>query len=217
MSEAKQSGKSERSSAKGRRTLSAVALVLCIVFAFTLVCNLAIIVKGSLFPEKPPSVLGVTPMVVLSGSMSGDAEDHIEVGDLIFVGKAEAEELKTGDIIAFMEGKMVVTHRIIEVQSAQDGSPLFITKGDADNAADQNPVSAEQLVGIYRFRIPKVGDFAMFLQTPAGMVLFIGIPVLAYVIVDVIRRRQTANRERQRDEQLQAELERLRKLAGEDR
>lgn len=196
------------------KLLSVVGLILCIIFGFMLICNLTIIIKGTLYPEKPPSVLGITPMVVLSGSMSGDAPDHIEVGDLIFVGKAEASQLEAGDVIAFMEGKVVVTHRIVEVQSGDNGIE-FITKGDANSAIDQTPVTEDRLVGIYKARLPKVGDFAMFLQTPLGMLLFIGVPLLAFIIYDIIRRQQYANKEKQRSAELQEELERLRKLAGE--
>lgn len=211
---AKEVGREEKSGVI-QKVLTGVSILLCIVFSFMLICNMTIIIKGTLYPERPPSVLGITPMVVLSGSMSGDAEDHIEVGDLIFVGKTEAEELEVGDVIAFMEGKVVVTHRIIEVQTGENGEPEFITKGDANNAQDQRPVTANNLVGIYKARIPKVGDFALFLQTPMGMVLFIGLPLLAFIIYDIIRRQQYARKESKKTAELEAELERLRKLAGE--
>ena len=211
---AKETGREEKSGVI-QKVLTGVSILLCIVFSFMLICNMTIIIKGTLYPERPPSVLGITPMVVLSGSMSGDAEDHIEVGDLIFVGKTEAEELEVGDVIAFMEGKVVVTHRIIEVQTGENGEPEFITKGDANNAQDQRPVTASNLVGIYKARIPKVGDFALFLQTPMGMVLFIGLPLLAFIIYDIIRRQQYARKESKKTAELEAELERLRKLAGE--
>ena len=200
---------------KSNKLVSAVALVMCVLFGAMLVCNLTIIIKGTLYPERPPAVLGVTPMVVLSGSMSGDAEDHIEVGDLIFVGKAEADELVVGDVIAFMDGTVVVTHRIIDIQHTEDGEPLFYTKGDANNAADRYPVTADKLVGIYQSRIPKVGDFALFLQTPLGMVLFIGVPLLVFIIYDIWRRRRFDKKETERTAELEAELERLRALAGE--
>ena len=200
---------------KSNKLVSAVALVMCVLFGAMLVCNLTIIIKGTLYPERPPAVLGVTPMVVLSGSMSGDAEDHIEVGDLIFVGKAEADELVVGDVIAFMDGTVVVTHRIIDIQYTEDGEPLFYTKGDANNAADRYPVTADKLVGIYQSRIPKVGDFALFLQTPLGMVLFIGVPLLVFIIYDIWRRRRFDKKETERTAELEAELERLRALAGE--
>lgn len=192
-----------------------IGAVLCILFGFLLICNLTIIIKGTLFPEKPPSVMGVTPMVVLSGSMSGEAEGHIEVGDLVFVGKAEAEELEVGDIIAYMSGGSAVTHRIVAIDTAEDGSLLFTTKGDANEVEDTEPVTEEQLIGIYRGRIPKVGDFALFLRQPLGMLLFIGVPLLAFIIYDVVRRQRYASREKSKALEMEAELERLRSLAGE--
>lgn len=201
--------------AKAKTTISMLGLVLCLIFGFTLLCNLVIIVKGSLYPEKPPSVFGTTPMVVLSGSMSGTAEDHIEVGDLIFVGKTTPEKLEVGDVIAFMEGEIVVTHRIVGIENGDDGLQ-FRTKGDANNTEDRNLVSADNLVGIYTGRIPKVGDFAIFLQTPMGMLLFIGVPVLGFTVYDMIRRQRYANREKKKNDELQAELRRLRRMAGEE-
>ena len=197
------------------KLLTVIGLVLCVIFGFMLICNIVIIVKGTLAPERPPSVLGTTPMVVLSGSMSGDAPDHIEVGDLIFVGKAEPEELKVGDIITFMQGSTVVTHRIIEISTDEGGKLQFLTKGDANNTADTNPVSQDDLVGIYRARIPKVGDLAMFMQTPLGMILFIGVPLLAFLAYDIIRRQKHAAKDQKRTEELEAELARLRALAAE--
>lgn len=198
-----------------QKIYTVIGAVLCVVFGFMLICNLTIIIKGTLYPEKPPSVLGMTPMVVLSGSMSGTAEDHIEVGDLIFVNKTEPDELQVGNVIAFMQGKVVVTHRIIDIQTNENGELLFYTQGDANNAPDQRPVTEDELVGIYKSRIPKVGDLAIFMQTPLGMVLFIGVPLLAFIIYDIIRRQQFMNRENQRTADLEAELARLRKLAGE--
>lgn len=197
------------------KVLTVIGGVLCVVFGFMLICNLTIIIKGTIRPDKPPAVFGITPMAVLSGSMSGDAPDHIETGDLIFIGRAEPEALSTGDVIAFMANKTVVTHRIIGIETGADGKLLFTTKGDANNVEDQNPVSEEDLVGIFLFRLPKVGDFALFLQTPQGMILFVGVPLLAFILYDIIRRQHSANRERKKTTELEAELERLRSLAGE--
>lgn len=206
----------EKKPEKSNKLVSAIALVLCVIFGAMLVCNMTIIIKGTLHPEKPPAVLGITPMVVLSGSMSGDAPDHIEVGDLIFVDKVEdATTLQKGDVIAFMEGDVVVTHRIIDIQYTETGEPLFYTKGDANNAADRVPVTVGNLVGLYQSRIPKVGDFALFLQTPLGMILFIGVPLLVFIMYDIWRRRRFDQKETARTAELEAELERLRKLAGE--
>ncbi len=199
-----------------RKVISIVGLILCAIFGFMLTCNLVIIIKGAIHPERPPSVFGTTPMVVLSGSMSGTAEDHIEIGDLIFVGKADPAELETGDVIAFMQGKMIVTHRITEVRTAEDGSVSWVTKGDANNAPDSDLVSEDNLIGIYKTRLPKVGNFALFLQKPLGMILFIGVPVLAFIAYDIIRRQRASNKEKAKAAKLQAELDRLKALAGEE-
>lgn len=192
--------------------LTIIGIFLCILFGFLLICNLMIIIKGTLHPEEPPSVLGYTPMVVLSGSMSGVQNGHIEVGDLVFVKKVEPENLKTGDVIAYMNNGTTVTHRIIAIDTAEDKSLLFTTKGDANNAEDTDPVTEEQLVGLYQGRLAKVGDFAMFLQTPVGMLVFIGVPLCAFIIYDIIRRQKYAAREKKREQEMEEELLRLRSM-----
>lgn len=197
-----------------KKLLTAAGAVLCVVFSFLLVCNVTIIVKGTLHPETPPSVFGVAPMVVLSGSMSGTAEGHIEVGDLIFATAADTDKLQVGDVVSFMEDNVVVTHRIVEITADESGKKQFITKGDANNAADP-PIYADAVIGICRGRIPKLGDFAMFLQKPLGMAVFIGIPVCAFIVGDVIRRRRDARRENEETARLRSELEKLRAAAGE--
>ena len=190
------------------RIVFTIGMVLCVIFAVMLVGNLTIIIKGIIHPGLPPSVLGVTPMVVQSGSMSGSAKDHIEVGDLIFTVKPDVDKLKAGDIISYMDGQIAVTHRIVAVETGADGKRSFLTKGDANNTED--PLVSEDVVfGLYKGRIPKLGDFAMFLQKPLGMVIFIGVPVCAFVVWDILRRRRETRAGDEEKEQLRRELERL--------
>ena len=197
---------------KSGAALQILGAVLCVVFGFFLVCNIIIIVKGTLHPETPPTVLGVAPMVVLSGSMSGTAEDHIEVGDLIFTTTPDLDSLQVGDVVAFMDDDVVVTHRIVDITADKSGKKQFVTKGDANNTEDP-AIYPESVIGVYRGRIPKLGDFALFLQKPLGMAVFIGVPVCAFVIGDVIRRRKQAQHSDEETARLREELERL-KAAG---
>lgn len=199
-----------------KRILTAVNIIFCVFLASLFICNLTIIIKGTLNPQKPPSIFGITPMVVLSGSMSGSAEDHIEVGDLIFVKKENPQNLETGDVIAYINGGTAVTHRITSIDKGEDGSLLFTTKGDANETEDTEAVTEEQLIGIYQGRIPKVGDFALFLQQPLGMLLFIGVPLLAFIIYDILRRQHYASKEKAKTQEMEAELARLRSLAVEN-
>ena len=197
----------------GRKMVNAICIVLCVILSMMLISNLTIIIKGWLSPERPPEVLGITPMIVLSGSMSGTHEGHIEVGDMIFIDKATPEEVKVGDVISFMEGKVVVTHRVVDIIE-RDGNISFKTKGDANNAEDEGAVRSDELIGIYKTRIPKLGDIALFLQTPTGMLLFVGVPLLLFIIYDVLRRQKLAKKESEKTAELQAEIERLKQLAN---
>ena len=182
-----------------------IGLALCVIFLFLLICNVTIIIKGTVHPEIPPSVFGVTPMVVLSGSMSGTEDGHIEVGDLIFDTAPELDDLQVGDVVSFMDGKTVVTHRIVSFQTSEEGIAQVITKGDANNVEDA-PIAKSDIIGIYRFRIPKLGDFALFLQQPLGMAVFIGIPVCAFIIWNVLRRNRERRKQSEETERLKAEL-----------
>lgn len=200
----------KESDVKNSGILTTVISIVCMLLSILLIFNITIIVKGTMDSEKPPSILGVTPMIVLSGSMSGTQEGHIEVGDLIFAKSIEADALKEGDVISYMSGGATVTHRIMTIGTDETGNPLFTTKGDANETEDMSPVAAEQLVGIYVGRIPQVGDFAMFLQKPVGMLLFIGVPLMAFIIYDILRRQKYAAAENKKTQELEAEIERLR-------
>ena len=101
--------------------------------------------------------------------------------------------------------RIVVTHRIVSISADRSE---FVTKGDANNTEDE-PISADQIIGQYSGRIPKVGDFALFLQKPLGMVIFIGVPVCAFVVWDILRRRRETRAGDEEKEQLRRELERL--------
>ncbi len=203
--------------------LNTVVWLICVVLVLMLACNITIIVKGNINPETPPDIFGVVPMVVLTDSMSGDAEDHIEAGDLIFIKQVDPDTLKVNDVICFMEGDSTVTHRIIGTeiydgsQKKLKGQTVFVTKGDFNNAEDAPRVAKDVIVGKYTgVRIGNVGRFVLFLQRPVGMAIFIGVPVICYIVYDIVRRKIAAKKQDSKEAELNAELERLRTLAGEE-
>ena len=164
---------------KSGAAMHIIGAVLCVVFGFFLVCNIVIIVKGTLHPETPPTVLGVAPMVVLSGSMSGTAEDHIEVGDLIFTKQADIDELKVGDVVAFMDGSIVVTHRIVSISADRTE---FVTKGDANAEPDPLKVEYAGVLGTVTAHIPFIGIYAGALNTLSGKLYAFGFIVAAAML-----------------------------------
>ena len=113
-----------------------------------------------------------------------------------------------------MENGFVVTHRIIEIDANEDGGLVFTTKGDANNIEDENPVTEDMVIGIYKTRLPGVGRFAMFLQKPLGMLAFIGVPLCSFIIYDVIIRQRASAKEHRKNSELEREIERLRNIAA---
>lgn len=93
-------------------------------------------------PDEVPSFFGWKPFIVLSGSM----ETQISAGDIVVVKEIDTNELKKGDIIAFKDGNIVITHRIDEVTEI-DGKTQYITKGDSRRLYSISYVLIEQVEG----------------------------------------------------------------------
>lgn len=111
-------------------------------------------------------------LTVLSGSM----EPAMKVGSLVAV--VPADEYKKGEVITFNAGsqiKATVTHRIVEVKTINDKT-VYITKGDANNAADNEPVDAARVIGKVLFDIPWLGYAVATVRKPYGFAALILFP-----------------------------------------
>lgn len=187
-----------------------------------LVVNLTLIIKGSVNRDVPPDVFGIAPMAVTSDSMNGERDDGFKEGALIFVkilDDEEKSELEEGDIVTFRASESFVTHRIVSVFRDESGNAVsYVTQGDA-NAATDGAIPVESVIGKCVGSVDGLGGFAMFMQTPAGVAVFIGIPVLIYIVYDVTRivlhnRRVKAEKNDELREK-EGEIERLRALIDE--
>lgn len=135
------------------------------------VASLVIVTK---FSGGEPEVFGYQIKTVLSGSMEPD----IKTGSIIAVKTVEdGSKFKKGDVITFMaDDNKLVTHRIIDVKKTKNGV-AYTTKGDNNNAADSNPVLADNVVGEYKgVTIPYLGYVASFAQSPNGSVFLLIVP-----------------------------------------
>ncbi|MCL2300916.1 MAG: signal peptidase I [Firmicutes bacterium] len=189
---------------------TALGILLILLLLPMIACNVTLIVKSFLRPEKVPTIFGVAPLIVLSGSM----REEIQVNDLIFVKEQDPDTLEVGDVIAYQSvdrGKETIAHRIIGITTTPAGRRQFTTKGDNNNAADTDPVETYQVVGRYFLRLPGLGKAAQFLQTTWGIILSVGIPMLLFLIYDVVRRTRYRRGGKYIDN---AEFERLSALAA---
>lgn len=109
-------------------------------------------------------VFSVYPSVIATGSM----EPIIKPGDVILLEKMKDEKdieaLKTGDVIQFKRENILITHRIVEVLE-EEGIPAYRTKGDNNSAEDREIVKAEDVKGILKKVVPKIGWPTLILKT----------------------------------------------------
>ena len=124
-----------------------------------------------------PRLLIIEPMVVVSGSM----EPSYMKGSLLYV-KEDTGGIKTGDAITFYRHGELVTHRVVEINADEK---TYITKGDANQVNDAEPVAWSDVAGVPVFDIPVLGYPASFLGTTQGkfvfivmLIIFTGITVL---------------------------------------
>lgn len=122
-------------------------------------------------------LIGYEALIVQSGSM----EPNYHVGSLVYVKAVEPETLKVGDVITFeLGGGVYGTHRIVEVVR-ENGTLSFVTKGDANEVEDQNPVLAEDIMGQVKFTIPELGFLVNYIQQPPGT--YIAICAVALILL----------------------------------
>lgn len=156
-----------------------------IIFIPLIIINICIITKAIKYPSKIPDFMGYKPMIVMSNSM----ESVIDVGDVVIVKEVDTSTLKRGDIVAYRIDDVCITHRIAKVNS--DGT--YITKGDNNNALDDEVINKSQIEGIYVTKIKGLGHLLLFLKEPLGLaVVLMGIllvGVTSYLIIDKCRRK----------------------------
>ena len=156
--------------------------------------------------KNSDGVVGDTPVyrVVRSGSMAekhekntylteNDLNDQIHTFDLIKTEKLPGEmELKLYDIVVYEVDDILVVHRIVGIEEPNASHPNcrhFLLQGDAVDSHDRFPVTYSQMKAIYRGeRIPYVGSFITFMQSPAGVIcaIFVFVAMLAAPLLECL-------------------------------
>jgi signal peptidase len=120
-------------------------------------------------------------LVVLSGSM----EPAMSPGDAVIVRESSPADIEEQDIITYQtSSETPTTHRVIEIQQTDNGV-AYVTKGDANEEADRQPVPQSRVVGEVAFVIPYIGHVIQFANTQVGFLVLVLTPMALFVISEL--------------------------------
>lgn len=188
---------------QGNRITEAACKCLCAISLAVILVAFFLSVSIQLADDRVVGDLPV-PKVVLSSSMAfqndkntylkeNGLNDQFDRFDLILTRELPDEfALERYDIVVYDYHGTLIIHRIIDIEEPNEKHPghrQFLLRGDAAWYSDDYPVTYEQMLAIYRGeKIPYVGSFFAFMQSPAGY-LCILLVVFAMIATPIVEKK----------------------------
>lgn len=150
-----------------KKTKKSVGAVLCRSLGTILLAALVLVC----LPLTVPRLFGYHIYSVVSGSM----EPAIPTGSLVYIRETAPEDVEAEDVIAFYssaDSASIITHRVVENRVLMGE---FITKGDANQTEDMNPVPYSNLIGKVVRSFPEIGAMAQILTGKEGKFIAAGV------------------------------------------
>ena len=163
-----------------KKILRIIKTVLNVVIGIFIVLFLLVVCLQR-FTDNNLSLFGFRMFTVLTGSM----EPKYNVGDVLFSKSIAPDDIKVGDAISYL-GKSgdvkdkVVTHEVVEIETAENGEKIFHTKGIASIIEDPI-VHADQIYGKVIHKSTALSFISKTIRTPVGLIVLIIIQVF-YII-----------------------------------
>ena len=164
----------------------------------------AIVVASAIVLLPFYSGTGTYPFAVVNGN---SMYPTLQNGDIVFFSAAKATLIPNGTIIVFVQSETsdsalnglfrpVLVHRIIGMEIQKDGTILYQTKGDNNDANDPFLTSQRNVLGTESITVPKLGLIILFIQSPQGLIAVVGIITLTYLGFYDSKRREDKKKEK---------------------
>lgn len=153
--------------------LSWLPVVLKILGIAMLVVSIAVLI-----PAVLPKVTGIQPYEITTGSM----EPSIPVGSVVYVQEEDPTQMQSGDVVAYDSDGTVIVHRV-EQNMPFEGR--LITKGDANDQADLQPVPYQDVLGKVVLSLPVLGGIYSALTGIVGKI-YMACFILAAVLLCIL-------------------------------
>jgi signal peptidase len=133
-------------------------------------------------------LFGYPVLTVLTGSM----EPTLSVGSVLIDTRIQAKDARPGDIVTFPSARdrtKLITHRV-QGLTVKRGRAYFVTRGDANDAAERWNVRAQSEIGRVLFAIPRLGYARQWMAGLPGRVAALTLVLLWGV--SIVRRTWTS-------------------------
>ena len=209
---------SDQAKRKSKMTPGNIAYAVLILLLVVLVLYLLIArMTGNI-----PTFFGYSVVRIVTGSM----EPKIPVGSFVLIKRIAPGEVGEGDIITFYTDDpdpaiagMTVTHRVLSVETTEDGKLVFRTKGDNNPVPDVYPATGEGLVGRYVCgALPLTAIVTLFrTHLPIALLVTVLIPMIVLTQNGIRKRMKALSSEREEHirQRVAEELARLKEKQNE--
>ena len=131
------------------------------------------------------SIAGYRVFTVATGSMN----PKYLINDVIIVKDVNPDKLKVGDDIAYkgerggLEG-ILVSHRIIKIEKADDGHLRFYTKG-INNKIEDPSFNEDRIIGKVRGKLPIVNELNHVIKNQYGFFFLVFVPLVLVIFLEI--------------------------------
>lgn len=206
VSKASKKEQGEKAPSKKKRILNGILLGIQIAFV---VIAIVICIVVLVNPNSNDKVSGATVKLlpVQSNSMAGNKKDSFKKGALVIATspKNGGKGLKVGDVVTFRylepasQQMILVTHRIIEIVTIDEGVYKYRTQGDNNVLPDAELKLPGDILAVYSFHINGLGtaltwvrdgyNFIYVIIIPLGLLLIYNIYLFAQIMVEAKMRK----------------------------
>jgi len=156
-------GSAEEAPPSGPQKKRLPAFVPSLIFYLGIILAVAVVFIITGDENKPRDIFGYGYFTVLTKSM----QREIPQGSVIITKRVDPKKINVGDDITFFkDNNTTITHRVIEIHRdhQQPGLLGFKTKGIENPNPDKDIVNEQNVIGVVKFTVPKLGGALAFVK-----------------------------------------------------
>lgn len=161
-----------------QRFTAVSAILLSLILLSFLLLNLNIIMQSTIHPDQLPSAFGLKALIMLPEPQNG-------IRSVGIIRKVDLEDIQLQDMVAYRQDDAVYIERVAQIKNDQ-GQLSIMTKMGADETPLLTNVPGSNVEGVLIFSIPRFGSWALFMQTPFGLLFFMVMPLLLFLFLDAL-------------------------------